>query len=184
MLYQEIAQGVSMPLLGFGTFLNTGNDCERSVAEAICAGYRLIDTAEAYGNEQQVGYGIKAGGVDRSRLFLVTKVNFKSYAHTRATVENSLKQLGTDYLDLVLLHWPFADYYTAWRELENLRGEGKVRAIGVSNFEPDRLIDLIACNRVKPAVNQIETHLYFQRQTEHVWEKKYGVAHRREYSCI
>lgn len=169
MLYQEIAQGVSMPLLGFGTFLNTGNDCERSVAEAICAGYRLIDTAEAYGNEQQVGYGIKAGGVDRSRLFLVTKVNFKSYAHTRATVENSLKQLGTDYLDLVLLHWPFADYYTAWRELEKLRDEGKIRAIGVSNFEPDRLVDLIAYNRVKPAVNQIETHLYCQRQAEHAW---------------
>lgn len=177
MLYQEIAQGVSMPLLGFGTFLNTGNDCERSVAEAICAGYRLIDTAEAYGNEQQVGYGIKAGGVDRSRLFLVTKVNFKSYAHTRATVENSLKQLGTDYLDLVLLHWPFADYYTAWREMEKLRDEGKIRAIGVSNFEPDRLVDLIAYNRVMPAVNQIETHLYCQRQAEHAWEKKYGVAH-------
>ena len=131
-LYQEIAQGVSMPLLGFGTFLNTGNDCERSVAEASCAGYRLIDTAEAYGNEQQVGYGIKAGGVDRSRLFLVKKVNFKSYALTRATVENSLKQLGTDYLDLVLLHWPFADYYTVWRELEKLRDEGKIRAIGGS----------------------------------------------------
>ncbi len=177
MLYQEIAQGVSMPLLGFGTFLNTGDDCERSVAEAIRAGYRLIDTAEAYGNEQQVGNGIKAGGVDRSELFLVTKVNFKSYAHTRATVENSLRLLGTDYLDLVLLHWPFADYYTAWRELENLRGEGKICAIGVSNFEPDRLIDLIAYNRIKPAVNQIETHLYCQRQTEHAWERKYGVAH-------
>ena len=120
MLYQEIAQGVSMPLLGFGTFLNTGNDCERSVAEAICEGYRLIDTAEAYGNERQVGNGIKASGVDRSELFLVTKINFKSYAHTRVTVENSLKQLGTDYLDLVLLHWPFADYYAAWRELEML----------------------------------------------------------------
>ncbi len=177
MLYQEIAQGVSMPLLGFGTFLNTGDDCERSVAEAIRAGYRLIDTAEAYGNERQVGNGIKISGVDRRELFLVTKVNFKSYAHTRATVENSLRLLGADYLDLVLLHWPFADYYTAWRKLENLRDEGKIRTIGVSNFEPDRLIDLIAYNRVKPAVNQIETHLYCQRQTEHEWEKKYGVAH-------
>ena len=177
MLYQEIAQGVSMPLLGFGTFLNTGDDCERSVAEAIRAGYRLIDTAEAYGNERQVGDGIKGGGVDRRELFLVTKVNFKSYAHTRATVENSLRLLGADYLDLVLLHWPFADYYTAWRKLENLRDEGKIRTIGVSNFEPDRLVDLIAYNRVKPAVNQIETHLYCQRQTEHEWEKKYGVAH-------
>ena len=177
MLYQEIAQGVSMPLLGFGTFLNTGDDCERSVAEAIRAGYRLIDTAEAYGNERQVGNGIKISGVDRQSLFLVTKVNFKSYAHARAAVENSLKQLDTDYLDLVLLHWPFADYYTAWRELEMLHDEGKLRAIGVSNFGPDRLIDLIAYNRVKPAVNQIETHLYCQRQTEHAWEKKYGVAH-------
>lgn len=177
MLYQEIAQGVSMPLLGFGTFLNTGDDCERSVAEAIRVGYRLIDTAEAYGNEQQVGNGIKASGVDRQALFLVTKVNFKSYAHARATVENSLRLLDTDYLDLVLLHWPFADYYTAWRELEKLHAEGKIRAIGVSNFEPDRLIDLIAYNCVKPAVNQIETHLYCQRQSEHTWEKKYGVAH-------
>lgn len=177
MLYQEIAQGVSMPLLGFGTFLNTGDDCERSVAEAIRAGYRLIDTAEAYGNEQQVGNGMKASGVDRQALFLVTKVNFKSYAHARATVENSLRLLDTDYLDLVLLHWPFANYYTAWRELEKLHAEGKIRAIGVSNFEPDRLIDLIAYNCVKPAVNQIETHLYCQRQSEHTWEKKYGVAH-------
>ena len=177
MLYQEIAPGVSMPLVGFGTFLNTGSDCERSVAEAIRAGYRLIDTAEAYGNEEQVGNGIRAGGIDRRDLFIVTKVNFKSYEHTRETVENSLRLLGTDYLDLVLLHWPFADYYTAWRELEKIHAEGKIRAIGVSNFEPDRLIDLVAYNKIKPAVNQIETHLYCQRQAEHEWEKKYGVSH-------
>ena len=177
MLYQEIAAGVSMPMLGFGTFLNTGDDCERSVAAAIRAGCRVIDTAEAYGNEGPVGRGIRAGDVDRGELFLVTKINFKSYAHTRETVENSLRMLRTDYLDLVLLHWPFADYYTAWRELEALRAEGKTRAIGVSNFEPDRLVDLIAYNEVKPAVNQIETHLYCQRQREHAWEEKYGVAH-------
>lgn len=177
MEYQKIAAGVSMPMLGFGTFLNTGDDCDRSVAEAIRAGYRLIDTAEAYGNEEEVGRGIRAGGVDRRELFLVTKVNFKSYGHTRETVEKSLRLLQTDYLDLVLLHWPFADYYTAWRALEALHTEGKIRAIGVSNFEPDRLVDLIAYNEVKPAVNQIETHLYCQRQREHVWEEKYGVAH-------
>lgn len=177
MLYQQIATGVSMPLLGFGTFLNTGNDCERSVAEAIHAGYRLIDTAEAYGNEEQVGNGIRLSGIDRKELFLVTKVNFKSYEHTRQTMENSLRLLNTDYLDLVLLHWPFANYYTAWHELETLQEEGKIRAIGVSNFEPDRLIDLIAYNKRKPAVNQIETHLYCQRRTEHEWEKKYGIAH-------
>ena len=177
MEYQEIAAGVQMPMLGFGTFLNTGEDCERSVAQAIQAGYRLIDTAEAYGNEEQVGNGIKASGIDRKELFLVTKVNFKSYDHTRETVECSLKLLGTDYLDLVLLHWPFANYYRAWKELEALHKEGKIRAIGVSNFEPDRLIDLISYNEIAPAVNQIETHLYCQRQAEHTWEKKYGVAH-------
>lgn len=177
MLFQNIAPDVSMPMLGFGTFLNTGDDCKRSVAEAIQAGYRLIDTAEAYGNEEAVGSGIKLSGVDRSELFLVTKVNFKSYGNTRQTVETSLRLLGTDYLDLVLLHWPFADYYTAWRELNALYTEGKIRVIGVSNFEPDRLVDLIAYNKVKPAVNQIETHLYCQRQTEHKWESKYDVAH-------
>lgn len=177
MLYQNIADGISMPMLGFGTFMNTGTDCECTVKEAIRMGYRLIDTAEAYGNEEQVGRGIKAGGVNRSELFIVTKVNFKSYFHTRETVENSMRMLGTDYLDLVLLHWPFADYYTAWRELEKLHKEGYIRAIGVSNFEPDRLIDLIAYNDVKPAVNQIETHLYCQRKSEHNWEDKYGVAH-------
>lgn len=153
MFYQKIADGISMPMLGFGTFMNTGADCERTVAEAIHTGYRLIDTAEAYGNEEQVGRRIKAG------------------------VENSLRLLGTDYLDLVLLHWPFADYYTAWRELEKLHKAGYIRAIGVSNFEPDRLIDLIAYNDVKPVINQIETHLYCQRQAEHLWEDKYNVAH-------
>lgn len=177
MFYQKIADGISMPMLGFGTFMNTGADCERTVAEAIHTGYRLIDTAEAYGNEEQVGRGIKAGGVTRDELFIVTKVNFKSYSHTRETVENSLRLLGTNYLDLVLLHWPFADYYTAWRELEKLHKAGYIRAIGVSNFEPDRLIDLIAYNDVKPAINQIETHLYCQRQAEHLWEDKYNVAH-------
>lgn len=142
-----------MPMLGFGTFMNTGADCERTVAEAIHTGYRLIDTAEAYGNEEQVGREIKAG------------------------MENSLRLLGTDYLDLVLLHWPFADYYTAWRELEKLHKAGYICAIGVSNFEPDRLIDLIAYNDFKPVINQIETHLYCQRQAEHLWEDKYNVAH-------
>ncbi len=129
------------------------------------------------GNEEQVGRGIKAGGVNRNEIFIVTKVNFKSYSHTRETVENSMCLLATDYLDLVLLHWPFADYYTAWRELEKLNKEGYIRAIDVSNFEPDRLIDLIAHNDVKPVVNQIETHIYCQRKSEHNWEDKYGVAH-------
>ena len=177
MLYQEILPGVSMPMLGLGTFLCTGEECEQSVTEAIRAGYRLIDTAEAYGNEEQVGRGIATSGIARDELFLVTKVNFTSYEHARETIEKSLHLLGTDYLDLVLLHWPFGNYYKAWRELEALHREGKVRAIGVSNFEPDRLLDLINHNEVRPAINQIETHLYCQRQAEHAWEEKYGVSH-------
>lgn len=177
MEYLTLNNGVQMPLLGFGTFLNKGADCERSVCEAIKAGYRLIDTAEAYGNEEQTGNAIKAGGIDRSELFLVTKVNFRSYENTKETVMSSLQKLRTDYLDMVLLHWPFGNYYKAWRQLEELYEEGIIRAIGVSNFEPDRLIDLIEFNKVIPAVNQIETHLYCQRHAEHQWEKKYNVAH-------
>lgn len=177
MEYQKIAPDVSMPMLGFGTFLTQGTDCEQAVAEAIRTGYRLIDTAEAYGNEAAVGRGIAQSGIHRQDLFLVTKVNFTSYRHTRDTIARSLQALRTDYIDLVLLHWPFANYYAAWEELEALQKEGMIRAIGVSNFEPDRLIDLIAYNQIKPAINQIETHLYCQRQKEHQWEKKYGVSH-------
>ena len=174
MLYQEIAEGVSMPMLGFGTFLTAGTDCERAVAEAIRAGYRMIDTAEAYGNEAEVGSGVKASGADRGELFLVTKVNFKSYGRARETVEASLRKLGTDYLDLVLLHWPFADYYAAWRALEALRAEGKVRAIGVSNFGPDRYLDIQHFAEVKPAVNQIETHVFQQQKVAREYLAKYG----------
>ena len=177
MEYIELNNGIKMPMLGFGTFLNNGDECEKSVCTAIKNGYRLIDTAEAYGNEEQVGKGIKSSGIDREKLFIVTKVNFRSYEKTRETVLSSIKKLNTNYLDLVLLHWPFGNYYAAWREFENLYGEGKIRAIGVSNFEPDRLIDLIEFNKIKPAVNQIETHLYCQRINEHKWEDKYGVAH-------
>lgn len=173
----ELNNGVKMPMLGYGTFLNNGDECEKSVCTAIRNGYRLIDTAEAYGNEKQVGNGIKVSGIDRKELFIVTKVNFRSYEKARETVNLSLKKLNTDYLDLVLLHWPFGNYYAAWRELEKLYDEGKIRAIGVSNFEPDRLIDLIEFNKIKPAVNQIETHLYCQRINEHKWEDKYGITH-------
>ncbi len=177
MEYIELNNGVKMPMLGFGTFLNSGDECEKSVCEAVKAGYRLIDTAEAYGNEEQVGNGIMASGIDRKELFIVTKVNFRSYENARETVLNSLNKLKTDYLDTVLLHWPFGNYYKAWRELEKLYDEGIIRAIGVSNFEPDRFIDLIEFNNTKPAINQIETHLYCQRNTEHKWENKYGIAH-------
>ena len=169
--------GIPMPMLGFGTFLMNGAQCEESVLAALRSGYRMIDTAEAYGNEEAVGRAIAKSGVPRQDLFLVTKVNFRSYENARETVEASLKKLGTDYLDLVLLHWPVGNYYAAWRELEQLYREGTLRAIGVSNFEPDRLIDLIEFNEIAPAVNQIETHLLCQRRAEREWLEKYHVRH-------
>ena len=168
---------IQMPMLGFGTFLMGGAESEESVLTALRSGYRMIDTAEAYGNEEAVGNATQKSGIPRGELFLVTKVNFRSYENTRATVEASLEKLKTSYLDLVLLHWPFGNYYAAWRELEKLHQEGKIRAIGVSNFDPDRLIDLIEFNQVAPAVNQIETHLLCQRRTEHEWMEKYHVRH-------
>ena len=177
MEYLTLQNGVQMPLVGFGTFMLSGETCVKAVAEAIQSGYRMIDTAEAYGNEKEVGAGIRASGTDRRELFLVTKVNFKSYEHAEQTVMQSLANLGTDYLDLLLLHWPFANYYGAWRALEKLYEAGKVRAIGVSNFEPDQLLDLIAYNKVIPAVDQIETNLYCQRSAERGWMDKKQVAH-------
>ena len=169
MEYLTLDNGVQMPLAGFGTFTLGGDICKNAVAAAIESGYRMIDTAEAYGNEKEVGAGIRQSGIDRRELFLVTKVNFKSYENSEQSVMQSLANLQTDYIDLLLLHWPFANYYAAWRALEKLYAEGKVRAIGVSNFEPDQLLDLIAYNKIIPAVDQIETNLYCQRSTERSW---------------
>ena len=177
MEYLTLNNGVQMPLVGFGTFMLGGETCKNAVAAAIENGYRMIDTAEAYGNEKEVGEGIKQSGIDRKELFLVTKVNFKSYENAEQTVMQSLENLQTDYIDLLLLHWPFANYYAAWRVLEKLYAEGKVRAIGVSNFEPDQLLDLTAYNKVVPAVNQIETNLYCQRSTERSWMDKKQITH-------
>ena len=177
MEYLKLNNGITMPALGLGTFMLAGEICEKAVAAAIQEGYRMRDTAEAYGNEAAVGNGIAKSGIDRKELFLVTKVNYKSYENVRETVEQSLKNLQTDYIDLLLLHWPFANYYNAWRELEKLYQEGKIRAIGVSNFEPAQLVDLIAYNKVVPAVDQIETNLYCQRSAERTWLDKNKVAH-------
>ena len=177
MEYLTLNNGIRMPLVGFGTFMLGGDTCKKAVAAAIETGYRMIDTAEAYGNEKEVGEGIQQSGIDRRELFLVTKVNFKSYEHAEQTVLQSLADLQTDYIDLLLLHWPFANYYAAWRVLEKLYADGKVRAIGVSNFEPDQLLDLIAYHKIVPAVDQIETNLYCQRITERGWMDKKHVAH-------
>ena len=177
MEYLTLNNSVQMPLVGFGTFMLGGEICTNAVATAIQNGYRLIDTAEAYGNEKEVGEGIRQSGIDRKELFLVTKVNFKSYENAEQTIMQSLENLQTDYIDLLLLHWPFANYYSAWRVLEKLYDEGKIRAIGVSNFEPDQLLDLIAYNKIVPAVNQVETNLYCQRNAERSWMDKKQVSH-------
>lgn len=177
----KLNNGVEMPMLGFGTYQVTDPaECEQSVLSAIKAGYRLIDTAQAYGNEEAVGAAIKNCGVPREELFITTKVWFHNYesGSCRQSVLDSMEKLGVDYLDMVLLHWPYGNVYTAWRDLEALHREGKIRAIGVSNFEPDRLIDLIHFNDVRPVLNQIETHLYCQRAAEHKRLEKYGVAHQ------
>lgn len=177
MEYVKLNNGLNMPVIGLGTFLSNGDNCKDSVRSAIQSGYRMIDTAEAYGNENQVGEGIKESGISRDKLFLVTKVNFTSYENTKNTVISSLKNLSTDYLDMVLLHWPFGNYYAAWKELEKLYSDGIIKAIGISNFDPDRMVDLINFNNVIPTVNQIETHLYCQRHKDAIWMKKYNVSH-------
>ncbi|KIL35060.1 2,5-diketo-D-gluconic acid reductase [Cohnella kolymensis] len=158
--------GVEMPLLGFGVFqIPDANECEKSVYEAIIAGYRLIDTAASYQNEEAVGKAIKRSGVAREELFVTTKlwVQDAGYEPTKKAFEKSLERLQLDYLDLYLIHQPFGDVYGSWRAMEELYREGKVRAIGVSNFQMDRLTDLIIHNEVVPAVNQVETHPFNQQ---------------------
>jgi 2,5-diketo-D-gluconate reductase A len=162
----KLNNGIEMPLLGFGVFQVTDlAECERSVSDAIATGYRLIDTAASYQNEKAVGRAIKKSGVSRNELFITTKLWTQSigYEGTKRAFENSLKKLQLDYLDLYLIHQPFGDVYGEWRAMEELYKEGRVRAIGVSNFHPDRLIDLIIHNEIAPAVNQIETHPFHQQ---------------------
>jgi 2,5-diketo-D-gluconate reductase A len=164
----KLNNGVEMPLLAFGVFqIPDAEECERSVYEAIQAGYRLIDTAAAYQNEEAVGKAIISSGVPREELFITTKlwVQDAGYENTRKAFEKSLKRLQLDYLDLYLIHQPYGDVHGSWRAMEDLNWEGRVRAIGVSNFYPDRVMDLIVHNKVVPAVNQIETHP-FNQQTE------------------
>ena len=158
--------GVEMPLLGFGVFqVKDLNECERSVVDAIETGYRLIDTAQSYGNEEAVGKAIKNCGVAREELFITTKVWIQScgYEGTKKAFENSMKRLQLEYLDLYLIQQPYGDVYGESRAMQDLYKEGKIRAIGVSNFHPDRLMDLMIHNEIKPAVNQIETHPFHQQ---------------------
>ncbi|RDZ11069.1 2,5-diketo-D-gluconic acid reductase [Priestia megaterium] len=158
--------GVEMPILGFGVFqMNDENECEQAVYDALMAGYRLIDTAASYQNEKEVGRAIKRSGVPREELFITTKlwVQDTGYEKTKNAFAKSLERLQLDYIDLYLIHQPFGDVYGSWRAMEELYREGKIKAIGVSNFYPDRLVDLITHNEIVPAVNQVETHPFCQQ---------------------
>lgn len=169
--------GVKMPIVGYGVYQVSKEECERCVMDALAVGYRSIDTAQSYFNEEEVGNAIKKSGVPREDIFLTTKVWVEHYGYEEAkkSVFESMRKLRTDYLDLVLLHQPFSDYYGAYRALEDLYNEGKLRSIGVSNFYPDRLVDMALFNRVKPMVNQVETHPFHQQTEAKKWMERYGV---------
>jgi 2,5-diketo-D-gluconate reductase A len=171
--------GVEMPILGFGVFQIPDDQTEQAVSEALAVGYRSIDTAAAYRNEEAVGRAIRNSGVAREDLFITTKVWVQDAgeANTERAFEKSLQRLGLDYLDLYLIHQPFGDYYSEWRAMQDLHRHGRVRAIGVANFHADRLIDLIEQNEVPPAVNQIETHPFYQRAEEQALMRDRGVQH-------
>lgn len=171
--------GVQMPLLGFGVYQIPAEQTESVVAQALQTGYRAVDTAASYQNEEAVGRAVAGSGIPREELFVTTKLWMESAGEgaTTAAFERSLDRLGLDYVDLYLIHQPFNDYYGAWRDMERLLAQGRVRAIGVSNFHPDRLADLIAHNDVTPAVNQIETHVFYQRSDDHRVMNEYGVRH-------
>ena len=169
--------GIPMPILGFGTNTLNGEICVRSVSDAISVGYRLIDTAHIYGNEEFVGAGIKQSGIKREELFITSKlwVDDSGYESTKKAFETSINKLGVEYLDLYLIHRPRGDVKGTWKAMEELYEEGKIRAIGVSNFEPDQLDELMTYARIKPAVNQIETHVFFQQHNSYEVLKKYEV---------
>ena len=171
--------GVQIPILGFGVFQVPADDTETVVSQALDTGYRHIDTAASYQNEEAVGRALNGSGIPRDELFVTTKLwmEHAGYDATQAAFQRSLDRLGLDYVDLYLIHQPFGDYYGGWRAMEELNRQGRARAIGVSNFHPDRLVDLIAHNDITPAVNQIETHVFYQRADDHQVMREYGVAH-------
>lgn len=174
----KLNNGLDMPILGFGVFqIPDAAECERAVSDALEVGYRLIDTAASYGNEEAVGRAIKNSGLPREELFVTTKLWIQDAGEQKAAAafQRSLDRLGLDYLDLYLIHQPLGDYYGAWRAMEALQRESRARAIGVSNFFADRLVDLIDHNEIVPAVNQVETHVFYQRREEHDRMQTLGV---------
>lgn len=177
MHYVTLSNGVRMPQLGYGVYQVTKDECERCVRDALQVGYRLIDTAQSYFNEEEVGSAIAKSGIARDEIFLTTKVWIEHYGYeaAKASVLGSMQKLQVDYLDLCLLHQPFGDAYGAYRALEELYEAGKIRAIGISNFYTDRMIDFASFNRIKPMVNQIEIHPHHQQIEAKTWHDKYGV---------
>lgn len=179
MEYVTLNNGIKMPQLGFGVFqIKDPAECEQAVLDAVSTGYRLIDTAASYGNEEAVGRAVKRCGVPREDLFITTKlwISDTTYEGAKTAFHKSLERLGLDYLDLYLIHQPLNDYYGAWRAMEELYKEGKVRAIGVCSFYPDRLADLIAFNETAPAVNQVEANVFFQQNESQKYMQSKGVV--------
>lgn len=175
----KLNNGTEMPMVGFGVFQVSDEETEKAVLAALNAGYRLLDTAAVYGNEAGVGRAIKASGIPREEIFVTTKLWIQrenSYENTKKALENSITRLGLDYVDLYLMHQPFGDVHEQWRAMEDLYKAGKARAIGVSNFHMDRLMDLITCHEIVPAVNQIETHPFYQRDAEIAFHQELGVV--------
>ena len=172
----KLNNGIEMPILGYGVFLVDPKECERCVKDAIDVGYRMIDTAQAYYNEEGVGVAIKKSGIKREEFFIVTKVWITNSGEEKAakSIDESLKKLQTDYVDLLLIHQPFGDYYGTYRAMEKAYKDGKTRAIGVSNFFPDRFVDLCNFVEIKPMVNQMETHVFQQEKTLRKYMDKYN----------
>ncbi|MBW1654589.1 aldo/keto reductase [Flavobacterium quisquiliarum] len=173
----KLNNGLKMPLLGFGTYGLRGELCQQSVAEAIAAGYRLIDTAKVYGNEEEVGKAIKGSGIDRKQFFVTSKlwVDDAGYENAKKGFEETLRKLGLEYLDLYLIHRPRGDIKGSWKAMEEFYKAGKIKAIGISNFDPAQMADLLSYAQIKPAVNQIETHAYFQQINDYNVLKKHNV---------
>lgn len=176
MEYVTLNNGVKMPILGYGVYQVTPEECERCVLDAINVGYRSIDTAQAYANEEGVGAAVAKCGVPREELFITTKVWISNagYEKAKKSIDESLKKLQSDYIDLLLIHQPFGDYYGTYRAMEEAYKAGKLRAIGMSNFYPDRYVDITNFSEIKPAVNQVETHVFQQQKIAKEYMKKYG----------
>lgn len=177
MEYVKLNNGVKMPILGFGVYQITPEECEKCVLDAIEVGYRAIDTAQGYFNEEGVGSALKKSGIPREEFFLTTKIWITNagYEKAKVSIDESLKKLQTDYIDLLLIHQPFNDYYGTYRAMEEAYAQGKVKAIGISNFYPDRFIDLATFMNIMPAVNQVETHVFQQQKESRNIMEKYDV---------